>query len=103
MQKTDGMNEQGAKRPPSPPSPALRPDHLPAPRSIHLQNLYARQQEASLTAGRDPFDAPVPNETYPPPENAGDARAQGQGQGSPGDEEEEEEGDEDEDDEEEAE
>ncbi|RXK41633.1 hypothetical protein M231_01132 [Tremella mesenterica] len=54
----------GAKRPPSPPSPALRPSALPPPRSIHLEHLYARQRQATPQAPADPFDAPVPNETY---------------------------------------
>lgn len=57
-------DEKGAKRPPSPPSPALRPHQLPQPRSVHLQHLYARQREATPAAPADPFDAPVPNETY---------------------------------------
>ncbi|RSH89325.1 hypothetical protein EHS25_002437 [Saitozyma podzolica] len=55
---------QGAKRPPSPPSPSLRPTQTPDPRSIHLQHLYARQRQSTPVVPQDPFDAPVPNETY---------------------------------------
>ncbi|KAK8858510.1 hypothetical protein IAR55_002737 [Kwoniella newhampshirensis] len=54
----------GAKRPPSPPSPALRPSHVPLPRSLHLRHLLERQQQASPAVPNDGFDAPVPNETY---------------------------------------
>ncbi|ORY31379.1 hypothetical protein BCR39DRAFT_480017 [Naematelia encephala] len=54
----------GAKRPPSPPSPALHPTAAPAIRSQHLQRLYDRQRQTTPTAPADPFDAPVPNETY---------------------------------------
>ncbi|WVF69349.1 hypothetical protein IAT40_004125 [Kwoniella sp. CBS 6097] len=53
----------GAKRPPSPPSPALRPTHVPLPRSQHLRHLLERQQ-LSPQPPNDGFDAPVPNETY---------------------------------------
>ena len=55
---------QGAKRPPSPPSPALRPSHIPAARSAHLRHLYERQQAASHQTPTAAFDAPVPNELY---------------------------------------
>lgn len=55
---------KGAKRPPSPSSPVLRPAHIPPARSTHLQNLYARQRQATPPPAQDPFDAPVPNETY---------------------------------------
>ncbi|CAD6586188.1 MAG: hypothetical protein TREMPRED_004350 [Tremellales sp. Tagirdzhanova-0007] len=54
----------GAKRPPSPPSPVLRPSQVPQPRSTHLRNLYARQRQAVPPTSTDPFDAPLPNETY---------------------------------------
>ncbi|KAL7419957.1 hypothetical protein Q5752_004920 [Cryptotrichosporon argae] len=54
----------GAKRPPSPPSPALRPAHLPAPRSHHLRtHLERHRRHASPPPRADPFDGPVPNET----------------------------------------
>jgi hypothetical protein len=61
-----GANRQGAKRPPSPPSPTLRPSQIPEPRSTHLQNLLARQTRSTPPTTRDQFDAPVPNETYEP-------------------------------------
>ncbi|TXT15835.1 hypothetical protein VHUM_00338 [Vanrija humicola] len=54
----------GSKRPPSPSSPALRPHHIPLPRSLHLRHYLERQRHATPPAPADPFDAPVPNETY---------------------------------------
>ncbi|KAL1412867.1 hypothetical protein Q8F55_000616 [Vanrija albida] len=54
----------GSKRPPSPSSPALRPHHIPLPRSLHLRHALERQRHATPPAPADPFDAPVPNETY---------------------------------------
>ncbi|CAK9780794.1 hypothetical protein CC85DRAFT_305569 [Cutaneotrichosporon oleaginosum] len=53
----------GSKRPPSPPSPSLRPE-APPPRSEHLRRHLERQRQATPPAPADPFDAPVPNETY---------------------------------------
>ncbi|RSH77352.1 uncharacterized protein EHS24_003312 [Apiotrichum porosum] len=62
----------GSKRPPSPSSPDLRPHHVPQPRSLHLRRLLERQRHATPPVPADPFDAPVPNETYAEddPENA---------------------------------
>jgi hypothetical protein len=37
---------------------------MPPPRSQHLRNLYARQRQGTPPPATDPFDAPVPNETY---------------------------------------
>ncbi|WVO15784.1 hypothetical protein L204_103446 [Cryptococcus depauperatus] len=54
----------GAKRPPTPPSPALRPNQIRLPRSIHLRHLLERQQARQVPISNDQFDAPVPNETY---------------------------------------
>ncbi|WVQ80720.1 hypothetical protein IAT38_002825 [Cryptococcus sp. DSM 104549] len=54
----------GAKRPPTPPSPALRPSLIPSPRSVHLRHLLERQQLAEPQPMGDGFDASVPNETY---------------------------------------
>ncbi|WWC88774.1 uncharacterized protein L201_003687 [Kwoniella dendrophila CBS 6074] len=56
----------GAKRPPSPPSPALHPSLIPAPRSQHLRRLIERQQSSPIIPNQG-FDAPVPNETYDEP------------------------------------
>ncbi|KAK4686106.1 hypothetical protein P7C73_g4024, partial [Tremellales sp. Uapishka_1] len=63
----------GAKRPPTPPSPALRPLDRLEPRSEHLRNLLHRQRAHTPTAPGDPFDAPVPNETFE--DGDGDATA----------------------------
>jgi hypothetical protein len=63
-------NKQGAKRPPSPPSPQLRPNNNPEPISTHLQNLSRRQQRITPPQTADQFDAPVPNETYAEPAEA---------------------------------
>ncbi|WVR06265.1 hypothetical protein IAU60_003295 [Kwoniella sp. DSM 27419] len=75
----------GAKRPPSPPSPALRPSHRPLPRSAHLRHLFERQQQATSPAPNDGFDAPVPNETYEEDQSGGaqDTAQRVQGQVSP--------------------
>ena len=75
---------QGAKRPPSPPSPALRPNQIPPPRSEHLRNLYARQRQATPPGTVDPFDAPVPNETYADEDVPQTAEGQEGGQGVTG-------------------
>lgn len=81
-----GLTRQGAKRPPSPPSPALRPfDPSHQPRSVHLQNLLARQRHSSPPTAHDPFDAPVPNETYEQ-EGEGPRGAVGEGEGGASDE-----------------
>ncbi|WRT67684.1 uncharacterized protein IL334_004656 [Kwoniella shivajii] len=58
----------GAKRPPSPPSPALHPSSIPAPRSIHLRRLIERQRSSPVIPNEG-FDAPVPNETYDEPQS----------------------------------
>ncbi|WWD18398.1 hypothetical protein CI109_102848 [Kwoniella shandongensis] len=73
----------GAKRPPSPPSPALRPSHIPLPRSLHLRHLLERQQQASPPIPTDGFDAPVPNETYEEDQAGNNANGQ-DGQGGQG-------------------
>ncbi|BEI83029.1 hypothetical protein CcaverHIS002_0308970 [Cutaneotrichosporon cavernicola] len=54
----------GSKRPPSPTSPSLRPKMVPLPRSEHLRRHLERQRQETPPAPADPFDAPVPNETY---------------------------------------
>ncbi|OCF30620.1 hypothetical protein I316_07748 [Kwoniella heveanensis BCC8398] len=72
----------GAKRPPSPPSPALRPSHLPLPRSQHLRHLLERQQ-LSPQPPNDGFDAPVPNETYEEDHDPQQQRQQQQQQQQP--------------------
>ncbi|ORX40184.1 hypothetical protein BD324DRAFT_616692 [Kockovaella imperatae] len=80
----------GAKRPPSPPSPSLHPSLVPGPRSFHLRNHLARQRQASPSAPVDPFDAPVPNETFvgeeqdPPAPEEGQAIPQGGAAGNVG-------------------
>ncbi|WVQ96849.1 hypothetical protein IAU59_003956 [Kwoniella sp. CBS 9459] len=69
----------GAKRPPSPPSPALRPSQIPLPRSQHLRHLLERQQ-SSPQPPNDGFDAPVPNETYEEDQDQHQAQIQAQQQ-----------------------
>lgn len=66
------MPAQGAKRPPSPPSPTLHPGLNPHPRSVHVRNALARQRQSTPPRPTDPFDAPVPNETYADADLSGD-------------------------------
>lgn len=70
----------GAKRPPTPPPPSLRPNQLPLPRSIHLRRMLERQQvREEMQRPQEGFDAPVPNETYDNSHQQGvDAAAEGQ-------------------------
>nr|KIR49944.1 hypothetical protein I312_01038 [Cryptococcus bacillisporus CA1280] len=73
----------GAKRPPTPPPPSLRPSQLPLPRSVHLRHMLERHQVREEMGGpQDGFDAPVPNETYDDShQQGGGADAQGQSHG----------------------
>ncbi|WWC62466.1 uncharacterized protein I303_105062 [Kwoniella dejecticola CBS 10117] len=73
----------GAKRPPSPPSPALHPSNIPPPRSLHLRRLIERQQ-SSPAIPNEGFDAPVPNETYDEPSSPnGNGNGNGNANGNP--------------------
>ncbi|GMK53968.1 hypothetical protein CspeluHIS016_0105540 [Cutaneotrichosporon spelunceum] len=54
----------GSKRPPPRTPPSLHPQNVPPPRSEHLRRHLERERQATPPAPADPFDAPVPNETY---------------------------------------